>query len=154
MHLSDSFTFDAELPIVWDLLMDIRAIGASIGMNTIQPVAGRSGLWRATLSFKWLFINSKASYLIQMSDVHHQHSYRLTVTGEGRQSLVNGTGLIRVRADGKRTILTWEADAKLAEVFRFVAQPVIRQAVSAISHTFFNRLAGQLRANGGQPATA
>ncbi len=147
MHLSDTFTFQAAQLAVWDALMDIEGIAAALGVHRIVPLAGRAQLWRATIRFKWLLINSTASYLVQMSEVNAPHSYRLTVSGEGRQSLVSGTGVIRLNAlSNTHTRLDWHAESAFAPALQRVAQPLIKQTVSTLSRTFFSRLAAYISA--------
>lgn len=151
MYLSDTFTFRAAQSAVWDALLDIEAIAAALGVHRIVPLAGRARLWRATIGFKWLFINNTSSYLVQMSEVNAPHSYRLTVSGEGRQSLVSGTGVIRLSAlSSTQTRLDWQAESAFAPTLQMVAQPLIKQMVSTLSRTFFSRLAAYVAAQQNQ----
>jgi carbon monoxide dehydrogenase subunit G len=146
MLLSDTFIFHAPQAAVWQVLMDIEAISAALGVHQIVPVAGRARAWRATVRFQWLFLNNTSSYLVQMSEVDAPHSYRLTVHGEGRHSLLSGSGLIVLSAlDVERTRLTWHAESSFAASLQLIAPPLIKQTVSALSHSFFSRLAAQIQ---------
>ncbi len=145
MHLSDTFIFQAAQPAVWDALMDIEGISAALGVHRIVPLGNRGCSWRATIRFKWLLINNTSSYLVQMSEVNAPHSYRLTVSGEGRQSLVSGTGVIRLSAlSNTQTRLDWHAESAFAPILQRVAQSLIQQTVSKLSRTFFSRLAAHI----------
>lgn len=146
MRLSDTFVFHAPQAAVWQVLMDIEAISAALGVHQIAPVAGQARTWRATIRFQWLFLNNISSYLVQMSDVDAPHSYRLTVRGEGRHSLLSGSGLIALSAlSDERTRLTWHAESDLAASLQLIAPPLIKQTVSALSRNFFSRLAAQIQ---------
>jgi carbon monoxide dehydrogenase subunit G len=146
MLLSDTFVFHAPQIAVWQVLMDIEAISAALGVHRIVPVAGQARTWRATIRFRWLFLNNTSSYLVQMSEVDAPHSYRLTVRGEGASSLLSGSGLIALSAlDPERTRLVWRAESSLAASLQLIAPPLIQQMVSALSHNFFSRLVAQIQ---------
>lgn len=147
MHLSETFIFQAAQPAVWNALMDIEAIAAALGVHRIVPLGNQGRLWRATIRFRWLLINSTSNYLVQMSEVNAPHSYRLTVSGEGRQSLVSGTGVIRLSAlSNTQTRLDWHAESAFAPILQTVTQSLIKQTVGALSRTFFSRLAAHINA--------
>jgi carbon monoxide dehydrogenase subunit G len=144
MLLSDTFIFNAPQQAVWDALMDIEAIRAALGVHQLVPT-NQARAWRATIRFNLLFLNNTSSYLVQMSEVNAPHSYRLSVRGEGRHSLLSGSGVIRLSAleDG-RTQLHWHAEGAFVGALRLIAPPLIQQTVRALSHSFFSRLAAHL----------
>lgn len=86
MRLEGAFSFQAPPHMVWDVLMDIDAIAAALGIPQIHRVMGRNHTWRATVQFDWLFIHSHASYLIWLSDIDAPNRYCINVQGEGHRS--------------------------------------------------------------------
>lgn len=86
-----------------------------------------------------------------MSEVDAPHSYRLSVRGEGRHSLLSGSGVIRLSAlaDG-RTQLHWRAEGVFAGALRLIAPLLVQQTVSALSYAFFSRLEAHVSARHAQ----
>lgn len=124
--------------------MDVDAIVAALGISQMQVVSGKSHTWRATVQFDWLFIHSYASYLVWLSDVDPLNSYRIHVQGEGRKSLVNGSGIVHLQALGMNTRLMWQAETQLAANLSLVGKPLVQQTIKVLSHTFFTRLEAQI----------
>jgi carbon monoxide dehydrogenase subunit G len=87
-----------------------------------------------------------------MSEIDAPTQYRLTVSGEGQQSIISGTAIIRLEAkadaaEGKpETIVSWTAEGSLAGKLASVAQRLIQVAASLLSRQFFGALAKQLGA--------
>lgn len=81
-----------------------------------------------------------------MSEQQPPDKYRLTVSGEGQQSIINGTTLIHLRYDEeqKKTILTWEAEASVSGKLASIGQRVISPAVKMMSGQFFKALDKQI----------
>ncbi|MFQ3535957.1 MAG: SRPBCC domain-containing protein [Aggregatilineales bacterium] len=150
MLLGGTFIFNAPQVAVWMALMDIEAIRMALGVHQLVPT-GQARTWRAAVRFNLLFLNNTSSYLVQMSEVDAPHSYRLNVRGEGRNSLLSGSGVIRLcPLEDERTQLSWRAEGAFAGALRLIAPSIVQQAVSALSHSFFSRLAAHIRTSEAQ----
>jgi carbon monoxide dehydrogenase subunit G len=75
-------------------------------------------------------------------------SYRLTVKGDGQQSVIDGTALITLSSavDNKKTDLTWDAEANISGKLAGIGQRLIKATANLMSKQFFNGLAKQLPA--------
>lgn len=148
MLLSGTFIFNAPQAAVWQALMDIEAIKAASGVHQLQPIH-QARTWRATISFTLLFVRNTSHYLVHMSEVDPPHSYRLSVRGEGRHSLLSGSAVIRLSAlEGERTQLHWRAEGNFSGGLGLIAPALLQQTVSGLSQAFFSRLAAHIRAQG------
>jgi carbon monoxide dehydrogenase subunit G len=69
------------------------------------------------------------------------------VNGEGQQSIIGGTVLMRIDYDPEErlTILTWEADANISGKLARVGQRVIKAAATMMSNRFFQGLEDQIK---------
>lgn len=147
MLLSGTFIFNAPQAAVWEALTDIEAIKAASGVHQLQPT-DQARTWRATINFTLLFLSNTSHYLVQMSEVNAPHSYRLSVRGEGRQSLLSGSGVIRLSAlEGERTQLHWRAEGSFTGGLGAIAPALLQQTVSGLSRAFFSRLAAHTQAH-------
>jgi carbon monoxide dehydrogenase subunit G len=149
MDLSGTYTFDAPQETVWNLLMDPDAIAKALpGVDEFIPVEGENSAWHAKAKISLAAISGKYMGTIRLSDQVPPSEYRLSVTGEGQQSIVGGTVLIKLAYDEAQgqTLLTWTADANISGKLARVGQRVIKAAAALMSNRFFSDLAKQLPA--------
>lgn len=149
MKFTGVFTFNADQQTVWEILMDTKAIAQALpGVEELIPVADEPDTWRADAKLGIASISGTYSGRIRMSEQQPPDKYRLTVSGEGQQSIINGTTLIHLRYDEeqKKTILTWEAEASVSGKLASIGQRVISPAVKMMSGQFFKALDKQIPA--------
>lgn len=149
MQLSGTFIFDADQHTVWNLLMDPRAIAQAIpGVNELVPIEGEAAAWRAVAKIGLASVSGTYAGIVRMSETQPPHQYRLTVSGEGQQSIINGTALLKLAYDAEqqKTILTWDAEANVSGKLASVGQRLIGAAANMLSRQFFGALARQLPA--------
>lgn len=147
MNLSGNYTFEADQEAVWNLLMDPDAIAKALpGVDQLVPVEGESHTWQAQVKVNVAAINGLYAGTIRMSDMEPADQYRLTVNGEGQQSIIGGSALIRLEYDEaeQQTLLNWDADANISGKLARVGQRVIKAAATMMSNRFFGNLADQL----------
>ena len=147
MKLTDTFTFDGDQETVWKLLMDPAVIAKAIpGVDQLVPLEGEINAWRATAKIGIASINGVFSGIVRMSEIEAPTQYRLTVSGEGQQSFIGGTGLLKLHYDtaAQKTILTWDADANISGKLASIAQRVITAAAIMLSKQFFKCVANEL----------
>jgi len=147
MKLTDSFTFKADQQAVWTLLMDVDAIAAALpGVDKMIPVDSQAGTWRANAKLGVANISGTYSGIISMTEIQPPLQYRLTVSGEGQASIINGTALLMLayQPDMQATIVTYDADAHVTGKLASVGQRLITPAAKLLAKMFFGNLAKQL----------
>lgn len=149
MNLSGDYTFDAPQETVWNLLMDPNVIAKAIpGVDEFVPVENETDVWHAKAKINLATVNGLYVGTVRMSDREAPTRYRLAVNGEGQQSIIGGSVLIRLAYDevNNLTVLTWEAEANISGKLARVGQRVIKAAANMMSKRFFNGLAEQIDA--------
>jgi carbon monoxide dehydrogenase subunit G len=149
MRLSGTFVFDANQQEVWDLLMNPHAIAQAIpGVEQLIAIEGEIAAWRATAKIGVASVSGTYTGIIRMDNIEPPHQYRLSVSGEGQQSIINGSALIKLAYDAEqqKTILTWDAEVNISGKLASIGQRLIGAAANMLSRQFFSGLAKQLPA--------
>jgi|FLYN01.1.fsa_nt_gi carbon monoxide dehydrogenase subunit G len=149
MQLSGAYTFDSDQETVWQRLMDPQAIAQALpGVDELIPIEGETQAWRATAKIGLASVNGTYTGVIRLSEIQSPHQYRLSVSGEGQQSIINGTALLKLSYDSEqqKTVLTWDAEASISGKLASVGQRLIGAAANMLSRQFFGALARQLPA--------
>jgi uncharacterized protein len=149
MQITGSYTFDFDQQAVWDILMNPDAIAKAIpGVQQMVPLDNEPNAWRTTARLSVASLNGTYNGVIRMSELDPPRQYRLTVTGEGQQSIINGTALITLEpasdSDTPKTNVSWIAEANLSGKLASIAQRLVSVAASMLSRQFFSGLARQL----------
>jgi carbon monoxide dehydrogenase subunit G len=151
MELSGNFTFDADQETVWNVLMDPNAIAKAIpGVSELVPLEGEENAWRAQARIGIASVSGAYAGIVRMGEQNPPHQYRLSVSGEGQQSIISGSALITLNhnPETRQTHLTWEAQANISGKLASIAQRVIKAAAGMLSKQFFNSIANQISAAG------
>jgi len=149
MQLSGTYIFDADQQTVWSLLMDPTAIAQAIpGVDELIPVEGETLAWRATAKIGIASVSGAYAGIVKMSEVQPPNQYRLTVSGEGQQSIINGTALMKLSYDNEqqKTVLSWDAEANVSGKLAGIGQRLIGAAANMLGRQFFTAIAKQLPA--------
>jgi carbon monoxide dehydrogenase subunit G len=148
MELSGTYTFDAQQQAVWDILMSPDAIATAIpGVKEMQPLDGEVNAFHASAKVNVGAVSGTYSGTIRQTDITPPHQFRLTVKGEGQQSVINGTALVNLSfdADNKQTIVTWSAEAHISGKLTSIGQRLITSTAGLLSRQFFGGLAKQIK---------
>jgi uncharacterized protein len=149
MDFSGTYTFQAEREAVWNLMMNPDAIAKALpGVDEFIPMEGEENAWNVKLKVSLAAVNGNYAGTIRMSEQEPPSQYRLTVNGEGQQSVIGGSVLIKMDYDEakKETLLKWDADANISGKLARIGQRVIKAAANMMSNRFFSNLAQQLSA--------
>jgi hypothetical protein len=151
MEIVGNYTFSYDQNAVWNILMSPDAIAKAIpGVQEMIPIEGESNSWRAIAKLNVAAVSGSYTGIVRMSEIEAPHQYRLTVSGEGQQSIISGTALIRLEAkadaptDKPETVVHWNAEGNLSGKLASVAQRLLQVAASLLSRQFFGGLAKQL----------
>ena len=147
MNLSGDYVFDAPQETIWNLLMDPDVIASAIpGVDEFVPIEGEADTWRAKARINIATVNGVYMGTVRMGDQTMPTQYRLTVNGEGQQSIIGGSVLITLayNKDNQQTQLTWDAEANISGKLARVGQRVIKAAANMMSKRFFTSVAQQI----------
>jgi carbon monoxide dehydrogenase subunit G len=102
MDIFNSYTFNAPLERVWDVLMDPDAISSCIpGCDRFEPDG--EDRYKVTLTVAMAAITGSYNGTVQLTDKTPGQSYRLIMEGHGRPGFVKGTSIIALRPAGTST---------------------------------------------------
>ena len=147
MDFSGTYSFQAEREAVWNLMMNPDAIAKALpGVEEFVPIEDETNAWNAKLKVSLATVNGNYAGSVRMTELEPPHQYRLTVNGEGQQSIIGGSVLIKLDYDEakKETLLTWDAEANISGKLARIGQRVIKAAANMMSNRFFGNLAQQL----------
>ena len=104
MDIFATYTFNARVDRVWDLLMDPHAISSCIpGCDKFEPVG--EDRYNVTLTVAMAAITGSYQGTVTLTDKTLHQSYKLAMEGQGRAGFVKGTSVIALRADGDATAI-------------------------------------------------
>lgn len=102
MDIFATYTFNAPVGRVWDLLMDPNAISSCIpGCDKFEPVG--EDRYNVTLTVAMAAITGSYQGTVTLTDKTPHQSYKLVMEGHGRPGFVKGTSVIALRPDGEAT---------------------------------------------------
>jgi carbon monoxide dehydrogenase subunit G len=102
MDIFGSYTFNAPVARVWDVLMSPDAISSCIpGCDRFEPDG--EDRYKVTLTVAMSAITGSYSGTVHLTDKTLHQSYRLVMEGQGRPGFVKGTSIIALRQDGSAT---------------------------------------------------
>src|SRR5436190_1511014 len=96
MDIFGSYTFNAPLDRVWDVLMSPDAISSCIpGCDRFEPDG--EDRYQVTLTVAMAAITGTYSGTVHLTEKTPHRSYRLVMEGQGRRGSVKGTSVIALR---------------------------------------------------------
>ena len=102
MDIFATYTFNAPVDRVWDLLMDPNAISSCIpGCDKFEPIG--EDRYNVSLTVAMAAITGSYQGTVTLTDKTPHQSYKLTMEGQGRPGFVKGTSVIALRPDGDAT---------------------------------------------------
>jgi carbon monoxide dehydrogenase subunit G len=148
MKLDGTFVFNHDQHTVWDILMSTQAIANALpGVEELIPIENEVNAWRATAKIGIAAISGSYTGIVRISEKNQPNQYRISVSGEGQQSIIKGSALISLTYDEQahQTLLTWEAEADISGKLARVGQRVIKPAATLMSNKFFQGIANQIK---------
>jgi len=143
VHISGSYTFEAPVARVWDLLMDTTAIAACVpGCEELTPIG--PDRYQAKLAVAVAAVTGQYEATIALEDKHPPNSYTLRVEGKGRPGFVNGMSRVQLADEGGRTRVAVEADAQIGGAVARVGQRLLEGVGRTMMNRFFACLGSRL----------
>ncbi len=143
MDILNSYTFDAPVERVWDLLMDPAAISSCIpGCNKFEPDG--EDRYNVTLTVGLAAITGTYDGTVVLTDKTLHTSYRLVIEGQGRAGFVKGSSVIALRPVGGSTAVDVTGAVHTGGPIARVGQRLIAGVAKMMMDRFFACLQGKL----------
>lgn len=136
MDIKGTYTFDAPIARVWELLMDPAAIAACIpGCQELSPLG--EDRYRAVLVVPVSAITGHYTGTIAVADKVPLRSYRLTVEGSGRGGFVRGQSAITLTDQGGQTVVAIEGQVQVGGAIARVGQRLLEGVSRMLMDQFY-----------------
>ena len=143
MDIFGSYTFDAPVDRVWDVLMDPAALSSCIpGCTRFEPDG--EDRYAVTLTVALAAITGTYNGTVNLTDKTPHTSYRLVMEGNGRAGFVKGTSVISLRPDGASTAVDVSGAVHTGGPIARVGQRLIGGVARMMMDRFFACLKAKL----------
>lgn len=144
IEIARSYTFDAPLDRVWNLLMDTSALSSCIpGCESLDPDPETENRYKIRLSVKLAAVMGTYDGSVQLVDLAPMQSYGLLAEGNGRPGFVKGKATIALSSEAgalETTTLTVAGEVNAGGAIARVGQRIIKSAARLMMDRFFKRL--------------
>jgi carbon monoxide dehydrogenase subunit G len=145
MDIFGSYTFNAPVDRVWDLLMDPNAISSCIpGCDKFEPDG--EDRYNVTLTVAMSAITGTYQGTVTLTDKTPHQSYKLMMEGHGRPGFVKGTSVIALRPDGEATAVDVSGAVHTGGPIARLGQRLIGGVAKMTMDRFFACLRAKLEA--------
>jgi carbon monoxide dehydrogenase subunit G len=141
IEIARTYTFDAPLDRVWQLLMDTTALASCIpGCERLDADPGAEHRYRISLAVKLAAVMGTYEGSVELVDLMPMQSYKLLAEGKGRPGFVKGNAAIALAREGDATTLTVAGEVQTGGAIARVGQRIIKSAARLMMDRFFKRL--------------
>jgi carbon monoxide dehydrogenase subunit G len=136
MRLEGSHTFDAPVEMVWATLLDPATIARCMpGCERFEQIGPDH--YEASMRIGIGPIKGSATGRIRLADQEPPHRYRMEVEGGGAPGHATGSGLMSLRADNGRTIVSYAGDLQVTGKAASVGQRLLGATAKLLINQFF-----------------
>jgi carbon monoxide dehydrogenase subunit G len=140
MDLNATYTFEAPVERVWDLLMDTDAVGSCLpGCRGLHPIG--PDRYDVELSVAVAAVSGSFKGTVSVAEQAPPHAYTLIVDGSGRQGFVKGRARITLAAEASRTLVQVAAQADVGGLIARVGQRLLEGVGRMTMDRFYGCLA-------------
>jgi hypothetical protein len=148
MELTATYTFNAPVQRVWDVLMDTDAVASCLpGCRELRPIG--DDRYEAELSVAVAAISGNFKATIALTDKVPPESYTLVVAGTGRPGFIRGQARVALSSDGPRTTVNVIAQADAGGVIARVGQRLLEGVARMTMDRFYACLTKRVEEEGG-----
>ena len=148
MELNATYDIHAPSERVWDLLMDIDAIGRCLpGCKGLKPIG--PDRYEVELGVTVAAVAGSFKGTVALEDKAPPSSYTLAVDGSGRQGFIKGRARVTLVPDGDRTQVLIAAQADVGGMIARVGQRLLEGVARTMMDRFYGCLAKQLEQGAG-----
>jgi hypothetical protein len=143
MNLNAAYDIHAPSDRVWDLLMDVDAIGRCLpGSRGLRPIG--PDRYEVELGVTIAAIAGSFKGIVALEDKAAPDSYTLVIDGTGRQGFVKGRARVTLAPDGDRTRVQIAATAEVGGMIARVGQRLLEGVARTMMDRFYACLAKQV----------
>ena len=144
MDIEGTYTLQASQEDVWHCLMDAQALRRAIpGVERLEVLGEyKHGI---TLDIRQSPLMGAYRGQVTVTERHYPTDYCILFEGEGRQSTINGQGVVQLHTLGENTIVSYKGAVNLGKLATLLPAPVVKGAAKLLIQQFFLALADQLR---------
>jgi carbon monoxide dehydrogenase subunit G len=143
MNLTSTYTFNAPIDKVWELLMDTSAVGSCLpGCRGLKPLG--DDRYEVELGVAVAAISGSFKGVVALEEKVPPKSYTLIVDGAGRQGFVKGQAAVALEASGDRTLVHVTAHAEAGGMIARVGQRLLEGVARATMDRFYACLGSRL----------
>lgn len=143
MELAAEYAIAAPSERVWNLLMDVNAIGRCLpGCKGLKPVG--PDRYEVELGVTVAAIAGSFKGTVALEDKVPPNSYTLVVDGNGRQGFIKGRARVTLVPDGDRTRVQIAAQADVGGMIARVGQRLLEGVARTMMDRFYACLAKQV----------
>ena len=147
MELSGTYEIHAPSERVWDLLMDIDAIGKCLpGCRGLKPVG--PDRYEVELGVTVAAVAGSFKGTVALEDKVPPNSYTLVVEGSGRQGFIKGRARVTLVPDADVTRVQIAAQADVGGMIARVGQRLLEGVGRTMMDRFYACMAKQVDARG------
>ena len=147
MELNATYDMPAPSQRVWDLLMDIDAIGRCLpGCKGLKPIG--PDRYEVELGLTVAAVAGSFKGTVALEDKAPPGSYTLAVDGSGRQGFIKGRARVTLVPDGDRTQVQIAAQADVGGIIARVGQRLLEGVARTMMDRFYGCLAKQVEQGG------
>lgn len=144
MDLEGTYTFDAPVERIWDLLMDTDAVAGCLpGCRGLRP-AGEDR-YEVELGVAVAAVTGNFTGTVALEQKVPPRSYTLAVDGTGRQGFVRGRADVSLEPDGTRTRVIVKAHADVGGMIARVGQRLLEGVARTTMDRFYACLAARVK---------
>ncbi len=139
MEIKGSYTFDAPVEAVWDILIDPSAVARCMpGCEKLEALG--DDRYRFTISAGVAAIKGRFQGTIALTDKVPQVSYQLLVDGSGTPGFIKGKASILLIPQDNKTLVTVQGDIEVGGLIARVGQRLLGTAAKTMMDRFFGCL--------------
>lgn len=143
MEVTGTYSFDAPIEAVWQLLMDPGAIAACLpGIESLTPIG--EDRYEAKMTVGVAAITASYQGTIAIVDKTPHTSYRMTVEGRGKPGFVTGDATVTLASNAAQTMVTIAGAVQVGGAIAGVGQRLLGGASRMMMDRFFNCLRERL----------
>ena len=143
MELSAAYEINAPIERVWDLLMDIDAIGRCLpGCRGLQPIG--PDRYEMELGVTVAAIAGSFKGTVALENKAPPTAYTLVIDGSGRQGFIKGQAHVTLSPEGDRTRVQIAAHADVGGMIARVGQRLLEGVARTMMDRFYTCLAKQV----------
>src|SRR5687767_14181570 len=136
MHLEGSYTFDAPRQQVWDTIQDPQVIAQCMpGCEKFEEIG--EDRYEATMRIGIGPIRGVFTGRIRLYERTAPEQYRMDVEGGGGPGNMKGGGLLELREEDGRTVVSYAGDANVTGKIASVGQRLLGVSAKQMINQFF-----------------